>query len=96
MTVPLSPKDDGPNGANSAPSLPKLLWEHTNPKSTPMWAFLQHVNEKYGLQAQTYKELLRWSIENIADFWGEVWEFVGVRVSAKYTAVSIDCYSLCI
>ena len=85
MTVSI-PRDEATNGVTK---LPKLLWEHPDPKSTPMWAFLQHVNEKNGLQFKTYQELLEWSNWHIADFWGEVWDFVGIRASQPYTTVSI-------
>ncbi|KAF2198076.1 acetoacetate-CoA ligase [Delitschia confertaspora ATCC 74209] len=66
---------------------PKLLWEHPDPKSTPLWKFLQLVNQKYGLHLKSYEELLRWSNENTANFWGEVWEFVGIRASEPYKTV---------
>lgn len=85
MTVSI-PKNEELNGVTK---LPKLLWEHPDPKATPMWAFLQHVNQKYGFQFTTYPELLEWSNGHIADFWGEVWDFVGIRASEVYTTVSI-------
>jgi len=53
-----------------------------------MWTFLQLVNRKYGLNLKRYEELLQWSIDNIADFWGEVWDFVGIRASETYQKVS--------
>ena len=76
------------NGVSKPQTLPKLLWEHENPESPPMWTFLQLVNRKYGLNLKRYEELLQWSIDNIADFWGEVWDFVGIRASETYQKVS--------
>lgn len=31
---------------------PRKLWEHPDPKSTAMWAFMQDANAKYGLNMQ--------------------------------------------
>ncbi|KAF2189073.1 acetoacetate-CoA ligase [Zopfia rhizophila CBS 207.26] len=75
------------NSTNGVPKAPKLLWEHPAPKSTPMWAFLKHVNEKYKLQLKSYDELHKWSVDNIADFWGTVWEYVGIRASPSGSKV---------
>jgi len=43
-----------------------------------MHAFKALVNAKYGLDLDHYEDLHRWSVENLADFWGEVWDFVGI------------------
>lgn len=63
------------------------LWRHGSPEATPMWQFLQHVNCKYGLQIKDYPGLYRWSIDNIADFWAEVWHFTGIRASRPFDQV---------
>ncbi|KAF2138648.1 uncharacterized protein K452DRAFT_290301 [Aplosporella prunicola CBS 121167] len=72
------------NGTNSVSAEPRKLWKHPSPRSTKMWAFLQHINQKYGLQLQTYKELHAWSIEHIDAFWSEVWHFVGIKASQLF------------
>ncbi|KIW03845.1 acetoacetate-CoA ligase [Verruconis gallopava] len=69
-----------------APQTQKL-WEHNDPRSTPMYAFMQDVNKKYGLHLSTYDELYRWSVDNIGKFWGEVWSFTGVRASKPFDKV---------
>jgi len=63
------------------------LWRHPNPEGTQMWKFLQHVNSKYGLNLKGYPDLYRWSVDNVADFWGEVWHFVGIKSSRLYDEV---------
>jgi acetoacetyl-CoA synthetase len=73
------------NGAANA--VADLLWQHPNPRATPMWKFLQEVGRKHGLELQTYRQLYQWSIENIALFWEDVWEFVGIRASVPYQKV---------
>jgi acetoacetyl-CoA synthetase len=63
------------------------LWKHAAPETTAMWRFLQHVNQKFGLQFSSYEELYRWSVEETESFWGEVWQFVGVLASKQYEQV---------
>ncbi|GKT95884.1 acetoacetate-CoA ligase [Colletotrichum tofieldiae] len=63
------------------------LWRHPDPTSTPMWAFLLRVNSKYGLELADYPSLYKWSIENVAEFWEEVWHFVGVTASEPFDKV---------
>ncbi|GJC96080.1 acetoacetate-CoA ligase [Colletotrichum higginsianum] len=60
------------------------LWRHPDPTSTPMWAFLLRVNSKYGLELADYPGLYKWSIENVAEFWEEVWHFVGITASKPF------------
>ncbi|GKT51606.1 malonamoyl-CoA synthetase vrtB [Colletotrichum spaethianum] len=63
------------------------LWRHPDPTSTPMWAFLLRVNSKYGLELADYPGLYKWSIENVAEFWEEVWHFVGITASRPFDKV---------
>ncbi|ORY03219.1 hypothetical protein BCR34DRAFT_492562 [Clohesyomyces aquaticus] len=76
MTAPNGTLANGRNGTHKPP---KMLWQHASPQQTPMWKFLQHVNEKFGLHLQSYEDLHIWSIENIAEFWGTAWEYLGIR-----------------
>jgi hypothetical protein len=55
------------------------LWRHTDPASTAMWRFIQSVNAKHNLNISDYKGLYRWSIDNVALFWEECWNFVGIK-----------------
>jgi hypothetical protein len=48
------------------------LWRHGSPEATQMWKFLQHVNAKYNLTLKDYPELYKWSVDNVAEFWGDV------------------------
>lgn len=74
------------------------IWRHPDPASTPMWHFIQEVNEKHSLGIQDYQELYKWSIENVGIFWEEVWHFVGVKASQPYDKVrgnAVWCLSMC-
>lgn len=68
----------------------QLLWRHPSPHDTQMWQFLQGVNSKYDKHLRTYQDLHRWSIENTAEFWSEVWDYCGVRHSQSYEEVIDD------
>lgn len=52
-----------------------------------MWKFLQHVNSKYGLDLDDYAGLYKWSIDNVAEFWEETWDFVGIKASKRFDKV---------
>ncbi|KAI9681036.1 MAG: hypothetical protein M1822_007110 [Bathelium mastoideum] len=66
---------------------PPVLWKHASPESTPMWSFLQTLNAKYGLQLRDYDDLYRWSIENVASFWLEIWHQLGINAPQSYSKV---------
>lgn len=63
------------------------LWRHPDPHSTPLFAFLEHVKNKYGLDIDDYPGLYKWSTQNLSEFWAEVWHFCGIRASRPYTQV---------
>ncbi|KAI0002733.1 acetoacetate-CoA ligase [Xylariaceae sp. FL0662B] len=63
------------------------LWRHQDPFSTQMYRFIQHVNTRYNLNIEDYPSLYKWSIENIPDFWSEVWNFCGIKASQPYSCV---------
>ncbi|KAI8717757.1 hypothetical protein NCS52_00852700 [Fusarium sp. LHS14.1] len=71
----------------AAPPDDNVLWRHPNPESTPMWEFLQHVNKKHGLSLDGYPALYKWSIDEVALFWEEVWHFVGITASKPFNEV---------
>jgi acetoacetyl-CoA synthetase len=75
------------NGTSNGEIESQKLWEHPNPKSTPMYKFLELMNEKHGLNLQTYDELYKWSIDDSATFWGEVWDFTGMKASKRWDKV---------
>lgn len=75
------------------PSKASELWRHADPASTPMWRFLRTVNHKHNLHLTGYPDLYKWSVDNVAQFWDEVWQFVGIVSSQPYTQVR--CLSRC-
>nr|D7PHZ3.1 RecName: Full=Malonamoyl-CoA synthetase vrtB; AltName: Full=Viridicatumtoxin synthesis protein B [Penicillium aethiopicum]ADI24927.1 VrtB [Penicillium aethiopicum] len=77
--------DDG--RSPEPPGGEEILWRHSAPKSTQMWAFLQKVNKKYGYSLRTYQDLHHWSITHRGQFWGEAWDYCGIRHSRQYDEV---------
>lgn len=67
---------------------PPKLWAHSDPKSTQMWHFKSLIEEKYKVQFADYEALRQWSIDNIADFWAEVWHYTRIRASEPFTKVT--------
>ncbi|KAL2255703.1 hypothetical protein VTK26DRAFT_2867 [Humicola hyalothermophila] len=53
-------------------SVPRKLWEHPSPQSTPMYKFMQHINQKYGLRLETFPELHAFSLAHRSAFWSEI------------------------
>jgi acetoacetyl-CoA synthetase len=39
--------------------MPRKLWEHSDPKSTAMWKFMQDANQRYGLNLKVSEPLDR-------------------------------------
>ena len=48
------------------------------------------VNEKFNRNFTDYEALYKWSILNIPDFWGTLWDFIGIRSSHLYDRVIDD------
>jgi len=70
----------------------KPLWTPSKErmKKANITRFINLVNKTYSLQINSYKELYKWSIENIPDFWAAMWEFAEIKASRKYEAVVDD------
>ena len=70
---------------------------------TPLWVpsearkaqanitdFIRTVNDRYGLDLSTYRELYQWSIEHIPEFWATMWDYAGIIASRPYEEVVDD------
>ena len=51
--------------------------------------FMDVVNARHQLNIASYSDLYNWSVENIPDFWLEVWDFVDIKASIK-TDTAVD------
>lgn len=91
LPVSLGIQNSGMTGPSSENPVPDggaaILWRHPSPFDTQLARFMRHVSRKYDLKLETYPMLYQWSIDNTAEFWGEVWQFCGVTASRPYDAV---------
>jgi len=69
-----------------------MLWQPTAEQiqKSNMYRFMNFINVKYGQAFTEYTPLYDWSIDNIADFWAALWEFVDIKASVPYTQVIDD------
>ncbi|HEY1833896.1 MAG TPA: acetoacetate--CoA ligase [Solirubrobacteraceae bacterium] len=54
---------------------------------TEMTAFMRFVGERHSLALESYDDLWRWSVDELEDFWADIWEFCDVRASKPYEQV---------
>jgi len=55
-----------------------------------MMGFLEDVNRTYHKHFTAYDELYQWSVDNMADFWGSMWDYGEMRASKGYETVVDD------
>ena len=68
------------------------LWTPTDERKQDanITRFMDVVNERHSLKLASYADLYNWSVENVPDFWLEVWDFADVKASQKYDRVVDD------
>ena len=59
----------------------KPIWTCStdNLLNTNMHRFRQQVNSGYDQELKSYNELHQWSVENLGEFWSEIWDHSGVK-----------------
>ena len=70
----------------------KPLWTPSEQrvKNTNMFRFMQEINENQGKDFSRYDELYQWSIDNLDEFYAELWRFADIRASQHYDRVIDD------
>ena len=63
------------------------LWRPKNPEKSQMYDFIQLINNQYNLKITNYKDLHKWSVNNISIFWEAIWNYGGIIHSKKYNTV---------
>ena len=67
------------------------LWRHPSPESTALYQFKQHISKRYNVKFGSELEsnsLWQWSVDNIALFWSEVWDYTNIQSSRGFKYVS--------
>ena len=59
---------------------PNPIWKCTGDKllETNLYRFRQQVNTHCKQSIENYHQLHRWSVDNTAEFWSQIWDFCGV------------------
>ena len=67
----------------------KILWTPSISliENSNIFEFQNLVNCKYNLSIKNYTQLYKWSIDNIDDFWKEMWSYSKIIYSRPYTKV---------
>jgi acetoacetyl-CoA synthetase len=70
----------------------KPLWvpSEERVKQANITRFMKFVNERHGFEFDSYDQLYKWSVENISEFWEDVWDFGEVMASRGYDVVVDD------
>lgn len=70
----------------------EMLWKPSAARAaaTNLRRFIRFVNTRHGKDFQDYDALYRWSVEDIAGFWADLWEFTGITASRTYEEVVDD------
>ena len=70
----------------------KKLWEPSAEwiKNTNITRFIEFVNREYGQNIKGGKELYKFSVDEIEDFWDAMWKFSDIIASKPYDKVVED------
>src|SRR6185369_9009014 len=56
--------------------------------------FIEMVNRRHALDIRGYAALHAWSVENLEDFWGDLWDFAGVIAEERGERVIVDKHKM--
>ena len=67
----------------------RKLWAPTDAQvaRAALTRFAKRVEGKFGVTLPSYDALHAWSVEQLEDFWGEVWSFSEIRYSQSPSTV---------
>ncbi|MBN1625873.1 MAG: AMP-binding protein, partial [Deltaproteobacteria bacterium] len=70
----------------------EILWHPCEDRirNSNMYRFMDLVNTRFHQNFKDYEALYSWSILNIADLWGTLWDFIGIKASQPYEKVIED------
>jgi acetoacetyl-CoA synthetase len=73
-----------------------ILWRPTETykMNSAMYRFLNDMADKYHLRDHEYQTVHRWSVENIENFWTEIWDYTGIIASEPPTEVIDDLHKM--
>ncbi|RLB33362.1 MAG: acetoacetate--CoA ligase, partial [Deltaproteobacteria bacterium] len=68
-----------------------LLWEPSEQfkRESNMAKFMAWLGETRGKSFEDYASLWEWSVTELEEFWGAVWEYFEIRASRPYDKVLV-------
>ncbi|HZC74896.1 MAG TPA: acetoacetate--CoA ligase, partial [Gaiellaceae bacterium] len=68
---------------------PPIVWtpDPERIESATITRFRDWINERHGLSLEGYHDLWRWSVDELEEFWGSLWQFFEVEASEPYERV---------
>jgi acetoacetyl-CoA synthetase len=68
---------------------PPIVWEPSPERvaSATITRYREWLNDTRGLALGDYQALWQWSVDELEEFWGSIWEFFDVRASQPYERV---------
>lgn len=62
-----------------------VLWtpDAATVAAAPITAFAHRVAQRHGVETSSYAALWQWSVDELATFWGEVWDFFDVQADGS-------------
>ncbi|GFS81511.1 acetoacetyl-CoA synthetase, partial [Nephila pilipes] len=64
-----------------------LIWTPKEHHGKNVKKFQKIIEDKYQVKLDGYKDLHKWSVENICEFWAELWDFLGIISSRRFEKV---------
>ncbi len=68
----------------------KILWKPDPKKETKMAELTAIINHNHDQKIKNYEQLHNWSVNNIPEFWEEIWNYCDIIHSESYTQVVND------
>ncbi|GFT19860.1 acetoacetyl-CoA synthetase [Nephila pilipes] len=64
-----------------------LVWKPEKNHGKNMKKFKKIIEDKYLIKLDGYEDLYKWSVENICEFWAELWDFLEIICSRRFDTV---------
>jgi acetoacetyl-CoA synthetase len=74
----------------------KMLWKPSEERirNSHTYRFMRYVNKKHNKNFAEYAPLYEWSVENIPQFWADMWEYAEIKSSKPYDQVVDDPHKM--
>src|SRR5271166_5360401 len=86
MTIPVPRPSPAPPGRGGSPP---ILWRCPPDRleRSSLTAYRRLLAQTRGLEFEDYNAIWSWSVDELEEFWGSIWEFFAVGSSTPYTQV---------